>query len=296
MTTTSSWGSRERARQAAWLRQCGIELGVGERTSTIEDNVRFLTAAGRAELARGGGGELRARRGGLPGKLSSPWSSSALAANVFDYWRDKDLDHVIQALEANRALRTIALERPFPTGFASARASLDVVMTDDSDGLVAIESKFLEPFGSSKTGSPKKNLRPVYLDAARLPGWHQLHALRDLGLRIADGRQVFRRLDVPQLLKHAIALRAHGGVFELVLLWYAPPDGLEEACQMKDEIERFTAAALADGLRFRALTYQQVFSRLRETATGHTDYLDYLHDRYFDVTTSPADCRSGGRL
>src|SRR5690606_31179365 len=82
-------------------------------------------------------------------------------------------------------------------------------------------------------------------------------------------RAVFRRLDAPQLIKHAIALTRAGGSFELLHLWYRPAGAATPAAEMDRELDVFGRAAEHDGVRFRPMTYQELFERTR--ASGGAD-------------------------
>jgi hypothetical protein len=273
-----TWSDHEYARQAAWLRR-DCELSENDYAPTIERNAPYLTSAGRAELLQASGSELSARAGALP-KFCAPWSSSALVANVFDYWRGRDLVPLVRALDAPPHT-SYSLEHKLETGFSRAPANLDVAIFGADAPLVAIEAKFLEPFGSAERGTPKDNIQPVYLDSRRIADWNGLIALRGLAERIAGGDILFRRLDAPQLIKHSLALRRRRAPFELLFIWFTPPADRAETTEMRSEIEQFANAARADQVAFRSLTYQDLYGRLLIEARGHTDYLAYLGSRYF---------------
>jgi len=219
--------------------------------------------------------------------MAAPHSSSALAVNVFDYWRKRsEVGQLAKALGYGRQFLELRFERRYATGFGSTPANIDVVLSDGQGKLVAIESKFAEPFAGGITGKPR-TLPGAYVaktDRARAR-WVKLPGCLKLSEGIVGGSETFARLDAPQLLKHALGLtRAAAEVvdFELVLLWYAPPQNppYAEAQQMTNEIERF-ASRIAGDIRFRAITYQELFARLSKTATSHPAYIQYLRDRYF---------------
>ena len=46
------------------------------------------------------------------------------------------------------------------------------------------------------------------------------------------------------------------------------------------EVERFTEVVVADGVRFHAITYQELIARLGEHRDEHPLYVRYLTERY----------------
>lgn len=154
-----------------------------------------------------------------------------------------------------------------------------MVLSGSDASLWGIESKFTEPFNHGTYDVP---FRPAYF--AKDPGrWSRLGLPRCQALaeRLRDGEVRFSCLDVPQLLKHALGLRRHDSPGSLVLLWHRVESA--EAEILAKEIASF-AAAVDEDLGFRAVTYQEVFERLgRDAGTGgnHTDYREWLRDRYF---------------
>jgi hypothetical protein len=138
--------------------------------------------------------------------------------------------------------------------------------------VAAIESKFTEPYCSGDhTGFSASYFRDKTL-------WDGLEKCRELAENFT--RANFRHLDAAQLLKHALGLHRKftAGGFELLYLWYEVP-GRSAAESLREEIERFSQAVSAE-VRFRSLTYQELFGRLLQ-AVGKTEYAAYLGSRYF---------------
>lgn len=246
--------------------------------SYLDNLWRPLSAVGKECFDRGSGSELRDGKT-RPAKMKALHSSSALAANVFDYWGDRDLAPLMEALDAEAAAERPRFEVQFPTGLRGEPPNLDVVIKLASGSTLAIESKFCEwitpkskstpPF-KNKYFSPRDNL------------WRRvgLHASQRLANDIHSKAEPFVHLDAPQLLKHALGLATNlGATFHLWYLYYDWPS--PEADAHRKEILRFASRAGSE-LRFRATTYQELFGRLRQRCTDRDrEYVTYLEKRYF---------------
>ena len=144
--------------------------------------------------------------------------------------------------------------------------------------VVAIESKFLEPYGTHTAG-----FNPKYF--GRQPGlWvqHGFPACQALAEDIRDGVTHYNWLYAPQLLKHALGLaNFEKRPWALYYLWYAVPG--PESAKHAAEAEDFARRATADGITVRSLTYQELFEGLKHGATKADEhYMEYLGERYFD--------------
>ena len=249
------------------------------RVPNLDDNLfASLDAETASEFGNADGSELG--RNGKPGKMFSLHSSSALVCNVFDHWRRRPLAPLLQAcgIEGNR--NDLWFEQKFPTGLGGTPPNLDVVLScDGKSPVTAIESKFTEPYSSGDhTGFSDSYFRDEEL-------WEGLEKCRGLAENFA--RANFRYLDAAQLLKHALGLhRAFtAGGFELLYLWYDVP-GSSAAETLREEVERFSQAVSTE-VRFRSLTYQELFGRLAPVV-GETDYAAYLGSRYFPDLSNAA--------
>lgn len=239
---------------------------------------RPLSAVAVRCYDRGSGSELRpgkARRA----KMSALHSSSALVANVFDYWSERDAAPLLEALGVGAAEEAPCFEAQFPTGLEGNPPNLDVAVRLRSGETLAIESKFCEwlaPKSSSKPPFKDKYFSPTadLWERAGLPHCQQL--ANDMQFK----PERFRHLDAPQLLKHALGLATNlKQQFALWYLWYDWPS--RESEKHGREVEVF-AARVGRELRFRALTYQELFRGLRQRCRGeHTAYAGYLQGRYF---------------
>ena len=282
-------------RQIRWAERRDIRLGGQFRHSPnptqadrgkktwvyeLDDNLfESLLPDVRQQFEDGDGGELR-KADPRAGNMHALQSSSALAVNVFHYWRRLNALRPIASacglsaaglasldFEVKREIRS-EFDRPpnLDVEFRySARAPLRAA---------AIECKFCEPFG----GRGHSGLSPLYLD---LEEWRDYPSLHTLAKAISPDDTTYERFHAAQILKHVLGLtRTHGvGRFRLLYLWYDAPG--REANAHRTEVERFKTEASRDGLAFQATTYQDVITKLARTQReNHTSYVDYLAERY----------------
>jgi hypothetical protein len=260
-----------KARQLRWANGVGRSLDDQGQCGSIDDSLfEPLSAAARTNFEKGGGDQL-AR------EMKAVHSSSALACNWFDYWRERDFGVLSTAFNVPDAFVTLQLEVHVPTGMRGADANLDVLLTTATGSLFAIESRFGEPYAPSPA---KSVLKPQYFAQGR-SRW------TDLGLpgcqavaeELRAGQHDFAALDVVQLLKHMLALARTGNRWTLCCLWYEVPGAI--AAAHRQDLTTFTARIGDDAKHFSALTYQELFARMERVAgAGHADYMNYLRDRY----------------
>lgn len=263
-------------RQQLWAQRQQRPLDKDGYCGCADDNVyQGLSEAARKDLIRGGGGELGTE--GERGKFQAAHSSSALACNWFDYWRERDFGVLSAAFNVPTPFVTLRLEVHVPTGMRGADANLDVLLTTADGCLFAIESKFTEPYTPAAT---KLVLKPQYFS-------HNRSRWADVGLpgcqvvaeRLRSGQHNFRVLDVAQLLKHMLALGRTGNRWTLCCLWYEIAGPAADA--HRAELRMFAAQIGSDASHFTALTYQELFSRMEPLAGAeHAGYMAYLRDRY----------------
>ena len=264
--------------QQDWANSRGIAYDSNGYVAQLEDNLwQPLSSRSRSAFERGAGAELS-------GHMRALHSSSALAVNLFEHWTDRDSTPILAALDIEPAgLTAIDFEAQFPTGLRGAQPHLDVAITSGNSFVVAVESKFTEHLKRSARGKSKFPAS-YFPESGGLWAWNGLPACQALAesLRTEElrgRRQRFEYLDARQLLKHALGLAAQlGREFSLCYLYYDWPGEQREA--HRREIGRFNELVGAE-IGFRAISYQQVFSRLKESGQASADYLDYLGARYF---------------
>ena len=261
------------AHQRRWARAVSVPLDQsGSAARSVDANLfRSLSAETRVEFAKGAGCELGTFE--APGSMASLRSSAALVVNVFDPWRGTNLTPLAGILGADPAANRLRMEVTFPTGLRGIPPHLDVVVDRPDGHVLAIESKFTEPYEHATNA-----FKPSYFKKDSI--WDSLPRLRGLAERIEAGEEVFEHLGAAQLIKHTLGLTRACGVegFTLLYLWYEWPSPM--ATVHRAEIERF-AAIVTSEIGFRALTYQELFEQLKTAPEPAAGYLDYLRSRYF---------------
>lgn len=256
----------------------------------IDDNIyEKLKADNKEKYQKAKGHELlsetKEKETNSHSKMKSIISSSALVVNLFQYWQDnkKNILPLLKALLPNynydtssKAIITFEEELQIE-GISGATPNLDVIIKLE-DEIIAIESKFAEPYRSHTY----KNLSTKYLTNNKL--WEGLTKIQELAKKLENK---YTHLDAAQLIKHILGLRTDNEKISkdkkitLLYLWYDVP-GTEEAKEHQEEIEAFATIAKADGINFHHITYQKVINKLNELCPEecHQDYRKYLNQRY----------------
>lgn len=273
--------------QSRWARDSSFTLQRDGYVSLLADNLflRELNPKTETDFERADGGELN-DSGDRPAKMRALISSSALAVNFFDAWRDAPRERLRGALDLAEPIAQLRFEykcTDYPIG--PRAPNLDVLLTLVSGGRLAIESKFLEPYRHPGRRAPfaEKYFPPGagVWSAARLPRAQAL--VNDKSVR-------WDYLDAPQLLKHLLGLRSDKspGAVELLYLWF--DTGLEDATAHRREIAHFADLIREDNseeaVPFRSLTYQELFAALLRSEIGlPSGWETYMSRRYFPGTT-----------
>ena len=264
--------------QQNWARSRGIPFYSRGYVRDVEANLwQPLSTRARQGFERGAGSELS-------GHMRALHSSSALAVNFFDYWTDRDKTPILSALGIDsEGGDSLDFEAQFHTGLGGTPPHLDVAITYSTGFVVGVEGKFTEHLKRSTRG--KSNFTTAYFpkSTGRWTG-KDLPACQSLAEELwaeelRGGRQRFEYLDPRQLLKHALGLAAQlGNRFSLYYLYYDwPGDGMGAH---RREVDLFDECVGGE-IRFKALTYQEVFEKLRDSGQAGSEYLDYLETRYF---------------
>lgn len=276
--------------QYAWARRHGITIDDAGYMALPNDNL-FLPLIPDAiqEYQAGAGGELQ-------NNMMAAHSSSALVANVFNYWRlYQDYGPIISALSrgpVNYTAQGIYFEVPAPITWPDGQPApaipphLDVVIRyrdqaqPEVPKAIAIESKFRELYSQDQGTFADRYMAPE--NAAM---WEGLEPLHQIAVQIHLGEILFMRLKVSQLIKHILGLKSvflATQNFELVYLWYSAPG--PEAVVHQDEIRRFQQATNAchPRVKFRSIEYHDLIHALAVSqGDKHGSYIEYLQERYF---------------
>jgi len=276
-------------RQRYWALRHGMPFDNQGYVIQLNDNLFMPLSPGAIQdFQAGAGGELN-------NNMYALHSSSALVANLFDYWRlYNQLQPIMATLCPHLGIcpaQDIHYEVPMPIDWnlpprgQPRHPHLDVLIeyrdpaTMDTRKAVAVESKFRETYGQNQG-----NFAPIYLDPQNAGIWEGLGPLREIAGQIHDNQVVFQHLKVSQLIKHILGLRSQFGVpnFELLYLWYAVPG--PHAVQHAREVREFTRLTqqCRPRVKFRAITHQCFTHSLAgDHRSTHGAYIDYLVERYF---------------
>jgi len=261
--------------QQAWARQRGVEFDRRGYTFNLVDNLFIpLSASTEKEFHSGRGDELST------GKMLALHSSSALVVNVFEYWRNRNVDFIAQACGASKGATSMHYERTYKTDLGGIPPHLDMEFSNTLVIPLVIEAKFTEHY-HRKT---KRHIKDKYLESALWKGLPRCESLIRFIRKEEKAKTSFSFLDVPQLLKHILGLTKKFGKrgFELLYLWYDYHPSLE-AEKHRQEIRDFEKSISSEVL-FREMTYQQLFVKIRDSNKASLDYINYLADRYFKAS------------
>ena len=219
-----------------------------------------------------------------PAKMQAVHSSSALSVNIFQYWQKKNLVPLIAVAcgfcrKGNNVSKKIVFEDKYSIDKSFRFApNIDVVIYNSDSAKYkrfAIECKFSEAYGSMKHGG----LKNKYMGLSTL--WDDIPNLYNLAKSISPNDNKFIHLHPAQLIKHILGLKTKFGkhAFRLLYLWY---DVLgKEGTVHRNEIETFSEVVGADGVKFHAMSYQELIARLsKEHREQHNRYIKYITDRY----------------
>ncbi len=219
-----------------------------------------------------------------PAKMQAIHSSSALSVNIFQYWQNINQISLIAAAcgfcrKGNDISERIIFEDKYPIDPKfQFSPNIDVVFWNSESSKFkrfAVECKFSEAYGSQG----HSGLKLKYMSLGKL--WEDIPNVHDLAESLCPDDTKFIHLHAAQLIKHILGLKANFGRngFRLLYLWY---DVLgEEGAIHRNEIKSFSETAIADGIKFHAMSYQELIIRLsNEYRQTHDRYIKYLTDRY----------------
>lgn len=240
---------------------------------------------------KGNGNELEDKNG-EKAKMRALISSSALCVNFFLYLKQNGLLPSFLKSTGIHFEKVIKgeFEKKLETGASSAKANLDFYIVCDNQ-VVGVESKFTEHYCNNhaplkQSYLEKKNewrLKDKYSKPfPHLANWINEWKLDEYSYKgkTYTGRfSPFEYLDVAQLIKHLFALNNDASKpYILIYIHYDIP--CNEINKHKDEIDTFDSYLKEDNVNFISISYQSIFSKLKEELHAHTEYLSYMKSRY----------------
>jgi hypothetical protein len=199
-----------------------------------------------ADLRQGDGNELE-------GKFRAAHSSSALAVNTFAPFKANPAE---LWLPGTGGFTNLHFERKCPHGLAGRRSPNLDVLADGPNGVVAVESKCLEPLTPHVA-----KFAPAYeseiKDQRRQTAW-----FREM-LRLVKEPRTYRWLDAAQLVKHAfgLAYTFPDQPVTLIYLFWEPsnPEAYPIFAEHRAEVTRFAASIIGGGPEFVAMSYPKLW-------------------------------------
>lgn len=196
------------------------------------------------DFRRGKGNEL-------DGKFRAAHSSAALAANAFGPFRTNQSTFTVPGVGD---LRLLQFEKSMPTGLAGRTPPhLDALAEVDGKP-VGIESKCLEYF-SRTVAEFSEQYRE--LENCRATSWFaEMERLR------ANPKD-YAYLDAAQLIKHAFGMTnvIAGRAILLYIFWEPLDAAYHEMFRLhRAEIERFGANVAGDAIKFKAISYPELWT------------------------------------
>ncbi len=272
-------------KQIRWAQGRGLDPDEKGYLPDVESNLfQPLSPASRKSFEDGSGAEL-VDRPKSAAKMRALHSSSALAVNVFDYWVGRDCKPLQTALELGTSIESIVFEAQYPTGLGGIPPNVDVALTLSDGHTIGIESKFSEWLSPKKPG--KNPFKEKYFpDGEGI--WTRLGLPHSQALveSIHSGARHFTHLYAAQLLKHSLGMaNMFGNRFSLCYIYCDWPG--QESEIHRREIDEFDHA-VGEELRFKAVSYQELFALLKNVGGVDSGYLGYLQSRY-SLSRSPTN-------
>jgi hypothetical protein len=222
----------------------------------------------RADFEAGAGHELQR-------KMRAPHSSSALVANTFGKWRHNPSS---LSIAGETGFESLWFEKPCPTGLLGTEPHLDVLAIS-SDSVVAIESKCLESF-SIKMPNFSESYGTIQDERAESPYFKLVEQSKEKSCG-------YKRLNVAQLVKHYLGLRAcfPEKRIKLVYAYWEPRNANDfaEFAEHRSELERFCDSVRSDStVAFRAVCYRDLWDEWQSAKNPEwlTKHVHVLRQRY----------------
>jgi hypothetical protein len=217
---------------------------VGEASQNLIEGVRLEDF--EADLLQGDGNEMKE-------KFRAAHSSSALAVNTFAPFK---ANPDALRLPGGRGFGSPQFEQKCSHGLVGRRSPNLDVLADSPNGVVAVESKLLEPLTPHVA-----DFSPAYdagiKDERRLTAWFGEME------RLVREPRTYRWLDAAQLVKHAfgIAHTFRNKPATLLYLFWEPSNSEEHPffAEHRAEVTRFADSIAGGGPEFVAMSYPELW-------------------------------------
>lgn len=263
------------ARQLAWAETVEIDVDGEARVRDWDRNLLAPPSEPtRTELARlatdGRGAD------GKSGPLHGLGSGLALAANVFDPWRDRPEALAEWATVLGPAPRALEFAAPLTPAAAHAACSapIDVLLDQGPDGATAVCALFTEPFTDVDPRIPGS--APGEDD----PLWRALPGCALLARDLRANPRRYRRVAAGRILDVALGMTRRFGRhgFRLAVLWYDA--GGRASRRLRAELDRLRMR-IGGEVDLVTTSWQGLLAPLRATPTADGPYTRRLEARYF---------------
>ncbi len=245
----------------------------------------------RAAFAKSPGNEIAS------GKIDSPESSAALAANTFGLFleRPSELPELPLPVELGWPPQCVGIERCARFPWSGGHHPWLDAMIETPTHLIGVESKRYEPFRPKEL----KKFSDAY--KRRVWGRHMkpFEAARD---HLTDGSMSYVHLDAVQLVKHAFGIRTEavkrrrGGKQPVLMYLFAQsmawPDGRPIPATDRDrhcaEIADFADAVSGAEVKFVSCSYDQLLAAWSASASREVrDHAAAIAERFHPCANWP---------
>ena len=253
----------------------------GSHTRRFADNLlpglsQAQVMALREQILAGAGGELRPSKSGRR-PAHAPYSSAALAANVFGRWLGSEQHQRIAGLA--RFSEPLEVESRQRIAHGGGTANVDCLLRND-DIVVGVESKLTETLSPHKPVAWKEPYHRSEMGSLLGDQW------RDVLEASREGHWRPKHLGIEQLIKHALALASQFQERELhlVYVWWEPTnaDEIEELHTHRADVAELSGRVGKSAPRLHALTYAELFAEWGELSSPSwlSEHVAQLHARY----------------
>jgi hypothetical protein len=233
------------------------------------------------DLKTAAGNELK-EIGKGPAKFCAARSSSALAVNTFAPFRHSPERLV---LAGHDGFQHTWFEKQCPNGLRTRVPPHLDFLAEGLDAVVAVESKFLEPFGDAKTAAFTDQYGRPFEGASGTPTVAE-HPWAEMFKLLREKPSQYKHLDAAQLVKHYLGLKHSypNKIRVLVYLYWEPINAnvLEDCKAHRLEVKDFADRVAGCATCFLAISHPDLW-RVWDTAShwpGISLHLARLRERY----------------